>query len=100
MTAAGPTLAAEELAGHKLLALSDRAAARDFADICVLALRFGKGVLLARAAQIDEGFYRKVLADMIATLDRFTDSEIPVPDGMPAAELRAFYATWRSELSA
>ena len=29
-TSAGPTLAPEELAGHKLLALFDRAAARDF----------------------------------------------------------------------
>jgi hypothetical protein len=36
---------------------------------------------------------------MIATLDRFTDSEIPVPDGSSAAELRAFYADWRSELA-
>jgi len=41
-----------------------------------------------------------VLADMIATLDRFTDSEIPVPDDSSAAELRAFYAAWRSELAA
>jgi hypothetical protein len=57
-------------------------------------------VLLGRAARIDAGFDRKVRADMIATLDRFTDSETPVPDGLPAAELRAFYATWRSELSA
>jgi hypothetical protein len=37
---------------------------------------------------------------MIATLDRFTDSEIPVPVGSSAAELRAFYAAWRSELAA
>jgi hypothetical protein len=37
---------------------------------------------------------------LIATLDRFTDSEIPVPDGSSAAELRAFYVTWRSELTA
>ena len=37
---------------------------------------------------------------MMATLDRFTDSEIPVPDGSSAAELRAFYAAWRSELTA
>ena len=41
-----------------------------------------------------------LLADMIATLDRFTDSEIPLPDGSSAAELRAFYAGWRSELAA
>ena len=33
VTPAGPTLAPEELAGNKLLALFDRAAARDFADI-------------------------------------------------------------------
>jgi hypothetical protein len=50
-TPAGPTLAPEELAGHKLLALFDRDAARDFADVYVLADRFGKDALLARAAQ-------------------------------------------------
>jgi predicted nucleotidyltransferase component of viral defense system len=99
-TPAGPTLAPEELAGHKLLALFDRAAARDFADVYVLASRFGKDVLLARAAQIDAGFDTRVFADMIATLDRFADSEIPLPDGSSAAEVRAFYAAWRSELTA
>lgn len=98
-TAAGPTLAPEELASHKLLALFDRAAARDFADLYVLAHRFGKDVLLARATQIDAGFDAKVLASMIATLERFTDDDIPVPDGSSAADLRAFYATWRSELA-
>lgn len=94
-----PTLAPEELAGHKLLALFDRAAARDFADVYVLAHRFGRDVLLARATQIDAGFDAKVLASMIATLDRFTDDNNPVPDGSSAADLRAFYATWRSELA-
>ena len=78
----------------------DRAAARDYADIYILARRFGKEVLLARAAQIDAGFDVRVLADMIATLDRFTASEIPAPDGSSAAELRAFYAARRSELAA
>lgn len=99
-SAAGPTLAPEELAGHKLLALFDRAAARDFADVYVLARLFGKDVLLARAAQIDAGFDVRVLADMIATLDRFADDELPLPDGSSPAELRAFYAAWRSELAA
>lgn len=98
LTAAGPTLAPEELAGHKLLALYDRAAARDFVDVYLLALRFGKDVLLARAAQIDAGFDPKVLADMIATLNRFTDDEIPVPGSLPVSDLRAFFAAWRSEL--
>jgi hypothetical protein len=45
------------------------------------------------------GFDAKVLAGMFATLDRFTDDEIPVPDGSSAAELRTFYSTWRSELA-
>jgi predicted nucleotidyltransferase component of viral defense system len=98
VTPAGPTLAPEELSGHKLLALFDRAAARDFADVYVLAHRFGKDILLARAAQIDAGIDATVLADMISTLDRFTDDEIPLPDSSSAAELRAFYAVWRSEL--
>jgi len=62
----------------------------DFADVCVLARRFGKEMLLARAAQIDAGFGPRILADMIATLDRFADNEIPVPDGASAAELRRF----------
>ena len=57
-------------AGHEFLALFDRAAARDFADVYVLARRFGKEAL------------------------------IPVPSGSSAAELRAFYAAWRSELTA
>lgn len=97
---AGPTLAPEELAGHKLLALFDRAAARDFADVYVLARRFGKDTLLARATRIDAGFDTQVLADMIATLDRFTDTELPLPNGTSAAELRAFYGAWRPELTA
>jgi len=98
LTAVGPTLAPEELAGHKLLALYDRAVARDFVDVYLLAQRFGQDVLLARAAQIDMGLDTRVLADMIATLGRFTDDEIPVPGGLPISEVRAFYATWRSGL--
>jgi len=80
--------------------LSDRAAARDFADVYVLTRLFGKDVLLARAAQIDAGFDVRVLADMIASLDRFADDELSVPDGSSAAELPAFYAAWHSELAA
>ena len=62
-TPAGPTLAPEELAGHKLL---------------------------ARAAQIDAGFGTNVLSSMIATLGRFPDDEIPVrpsPNCEPSTRL-------------
>jgi hypothetical protein len=36
---------------------------------------------------------------MLATLDQFTDSEIPLPGGTSGAELRDFDSAWRSELS-
>lgn len=98
-SAAGPTLDPEELAGHKLLALFDRAAPRDFADVYVLARHFGKDTLLARAAHIDAGFDTAILADMLTTLDRLADDEIPITDGTPIAEVRAFFATWHSELT-
>jgi len=55
--------------------------------------------MLTRAAQIDADFDVRVLADMIATLDRFADDELPAPHGSSAAELREFYAAWRSELA-
>jgi hypothetical protein len=102
LLAGGAALLAQHLTARPTedLDLFDRAAARDFADVYVLAHRFGKDILLARAAQIDTGFDAKVLADMFATLDRFTDDEIPVPDRSSAAELRTFYSTWRSELAA
>jgi hypothetical protein len=61
------------------MALFDRAAARDFADVYVLARRFGKDTLLTRATQIDAGLDRAVLALMLATLDRLSDTEIPCP---------------------
>jgi hypothetical protein len=80
--------------------LFDRAAARDFADVYVLARLFSKDVLLARAAQIDAGFDVRVLGGMIATLNRFADDELPLSDGSSPAELRAFYAAWRAELAA
>ncbi len=97
-TIAGPTFDPGELAGRKLLALFDRAAARDFVDVYLLARRFPKDLLLARAAEIDAGFDTKVLAEMISTLSRFADMDIPLP-GEPVSELRAFYRTWHSELT-
>jgi hypothetical protein len=99
-TPAGPRSLPKNSPATSFSYWSDRAAARDFADVYVLARRFGKDMLLARAKQIDAGFNAQALAGMIATLDRFTDNEIPLPDGSTAADLRAFYTTWRSDLTA
>ena len=95
----GPTFAPQELAGRKLLALFDRAAARDFADVYVLAQRFGKAVLLARAHAIDAGLDHQVLATYMRTLARFTDVELPVPPD-DLTPMRAFFTAWAAELTA
>jgi hypothetical protein len=97
MTVLGPTLAAVELAGRKLLALFGRAEARDFADVFLLAHRFGKDTLLEEAASLDAGFDRTVLAQMMGTLDRFADDEIPL-DHENISRARAFFATWIEDL--
>lgn len=96
---AGPTFAPEELAGRKLIALFDRAAARDFVDVYSLIGLFGKPTLLAQAAMIDLGFDPQVLASMIDRLDAYTDVDLlldPQVTDIPA--LRAFFADWAAEL--
>jgi Nucleotidyl transferase AbiEii toxin, Type IV TA system len=98
VTVLGPTLAPLELAGRKLLALFDRAEARDFADVYVLADRFGKDALLIEASAADPGFDEQVLAQMMTTLDRFSDDDIPTSAEV-VPEMRLFFARWAEELS-
>jgi hypothetical protein len=98
-TLLGPTLAPLELAARKLLALFGRAEARDFADVYVLQQRFGTHALLDLATQIDPGFDEHTLAEMLMTLGRFGDDELPVDhDDLPT--MRAFFAAWGAELAA
>lgn len=99
ITVLGPTVAPHELAGRKLLALFGRAEARDFADVCVLAQRLSKEALVERARSLDAGFDLEVLAQMVRSIDRFDDQEIPLAaDQIP--KLRTFFADWVRELSA
>lgn len=58
---------------------------------------FSKDQLLAQAAALDTGFDRRYLAERLASLNRFDDSEVPV-EPQHLAELRAFFAAWRIEL--
>lgn len=93
----GPTFDPGELAGRKLVALFGRAEARDFADVYVLAQRFGRTALLARAVEVDPGFSHGILAEMLRTLDRFVDDEIPIAAD-DVANLRVFFQDWADEL--
>lgn len=94
----GPTFDPEELAGRKLIALFDRAEARDFVDVYVLAQRFGREVLLQRAAEVDLGFDHAVLATMLRSLDRFNDDELPVEPADVDA-VRSYFRDWASEMT-
>ncbi|WP_308340748.1 nucleotidyl transferase AbiEii/AbiGii toxin family protein [Rhodococcus sp. USK10] len=94
---AGPTYAPEELAGRKLIALFDRAEARDFADIYALSAIYDKDTLLTRAAEIDAGFDPQILATMLDSLQRFPDHAIPT-DPTEIPPLRAFFTDWAHQL--
>ncbi len=98
VTVLGPTLAPLELGGRKLLALFGRAEARDFADVYVLVQRFGKEALVKEAQALDAGFDVAVLGQMLRTISRFEEDEIPLPqDELP--KVFAFFADWASELA-
>ncbi len=97
MTVLGPTFAPEELAARKLLALFGRGYPRDFADVYVLAQRFGTETMLARAQEADPGFDLQVLAEMIGGLGHYADDDLPIDN---PADVRAFFSQWRAELTA
>ncbi len=97
ISVAGPTFAPIELAARKLIALFDRAEARDFVDVYVLSHRFAQDRLLALAAEVDTGFDHKVLAEMMRTHTRFADQDFPIDTGQISA-LRSFFDTWSEDL--
>jgi hypothetical protein len=97
-TELGHTLGSHDLAARKTLALFGRAEPRDFADVYDLAKRYGRDALLEWAAASDSGFDQQVFAEMLATLNRLTDEDLPV-DARQAPLLRTFFRQWASELT-
>lgn len=76
----GPTIAGEELAVDKILALFGRAEPRDFIDLAAVADRYGFKNLAARAIEKDAGFDPQVLNSMLAKFDRLLRQEFEIPD--------------------
>ena len=97
LTVLGPTLAPDELATRKLLALFGRAEARDFADVYLLAQRFNRDEMMRMAASMDLGFNEEVLGQMLSTMVRFSDDEIPLQSSQ-VPEARTYFHEWASEL--
>jgi hypothetical protein len=94
----GPTLAVEELAANKVLALFDRAEARDFLDLVALTRRFELRSLLALASEKDTGLDLEGFRDALGSFERFTSADFGV--SVPEYEhLRATVAGWRDDLA-
>jgi hypothetical protein len=97
-TELGATLAVEELAADKTLALFGRAAARDFIDVDALVQQFGWNQLLQLASEKDSGFDVPVLVSMLRTFDGLDRGDFDLEDGR-YQELRAQVAAWIRDLS-
>ena len=86
-----------ELAAHKLIALWDRAAARDFVDVFILAKSFKPDEILKQAKDLDEGLLDKRLAEQFGQLAKYSDTDLPInPKGVPS--LRQFFCDWSVRL--
>ncbi len=94
----GPTLSPRDLAARKMLALFGRAEPRDYADVYELAARYGQEQLLEWAATDDSGFDRGVFAEMLASIERLADGDLPV-DPTRTNELRTYFHEWAAELA-
>ena len=96
-TPVGPVFSPLELAGRKLLALFDRAEARDFVDVYVLSRKFGNQKVFDAATQIEVSLNKQILARMMNALDRFSDDELPI-DHSEVGALRKYFANWAKDL--
>lgn len=94
-----PTLATEDLAARKILAVLDRTEGRDFTDLWALSTRLGRAECVAWAQQLDYGVGKHDIADAFDRLKRLGDDELPC---IPAERLatRSWFTIWIGELRA
>lgn len=90
-------LALKELAADKVLALFDRAEARDFVDVYALAERFGRQTLVDLAREKDAGFDESAFSVSLASIDRLPLEEFDVPVTVHR-RIRAFAIDWANDL--
>ena len=72
----GQLVSPKELGARKLLALFDRAAARDFVDLKVLLGIFEISELLDLAKRIDSGFSVEIFVYMLSQLEKYSDQDL------------------------
>lgn len=90
----GPTLATKELGAGKVLAIFDRAEARDFRDLDRLLQHFTLEELMDLAAEKDPGFDKGFFRDGLARFRRFTPEDLGVSE-TEYERLRLAIESWR-----
>ena len=91
-SAAAPICVAE------ILAILDRAEARDFSDLWALSAELGRNVCVDAACELDAGVTNGAIANGLMNIERLADEEFPVPI-TEVTTIRTWYAGWRNELA-
>jgi hypothetical protein len=98
-TPLGPTLAERDVAVGKIIALFDRAEARDFVDVFAFVERHGRDELLDHALARDAGLRREDLAERLRRITELLGpSQLPEQYRERFGEIREFFVVWREEL--
>jgi Nucleotidyl transferase AbiEii toxin, Type IV TA system len=100
----GPVLHPDDVVAGKMSALYTRAEPRDFLDIdaVIVSGTYTRERLCELAHGADAGFDRRVLAEVLAVMERYPDRRFTAYGAAPEEldALRGRYRTWRAELLA
>lgn len=99
VTELGATLAADELAADKMLALYGRAEVRDFVDVAALLDVYSPSELMEFASRKDAGFTVNRFVEALAAIHRFKEPDFAAVNAS-ARELMATFDGWREQLQA
>lgn len=97
----GPVLHRDDVAAGKTSALFTRAEVRDAIDVAgLLDAGYTRDQLMALAAQSDAGFDRRMFADSLGRIQRYSDKQFAAYDldADQAAAIRATFAEWQQQL--
>lgn len=92
-----PTLAPQDLAARKVLAVLDRAEGRDFTDLWTLAREHGQTETIAWVRQLDDGVSASQIAAAFDQLTRLRDDELPC-ESLDRPIVREWFTTWSEHL--
>lgn len=99
-TRLGPTIAEKDVAVGEVVALFDRAEARDFADVFAFARRFDREDLLRLARARDDGLQEHDLAERLRRVTEVLGPlQFPESERARFDEIRAFYVDCREQLT-